>query len=223
MIFLQGGGACWSTFCLATESAHKGIPEGWNSRPGPGGQPSPVGIRLHVLYCDGGLHANDRDTATAMGRPDDHFPARPAQPLGSLDVAVRTFPSSSILLTGVSAGGFGTTYALPWFAASTRMCRSNWSNDSGLGLGRPGNPDFIRMLMRDWNMALFIPANWRKLCRCGRPYHRLSQMELAQDHKLRLSMMSYTRDTIIGITFIQPTGFRPATDTAYPACHARQS
>ena len=37
VIFLQGGGACWSTLCLATESAAQGIPKAGLLDPGAAG------------------------------------------------------------------------------------------------------------------------------------------------------------------------------------------
>ncbi|MCP5124031.1 MAG: vtpJ-therm [Pseudomonadales bacterium] len=224
VIFLQGGGACWSTFCLATESAHKGIPKAGILDPDLAGNPVAGWNTVYVPYCDGGLHASDRDSDSDGDGQNDRFQRGLHNLSASLDVAVRTFPSPKrILLTGVSAGGFGTTYALPLVRSLYPDVPIELVNDSGLGLGRPGNPDFIRMLMRDWNMAAFIPANCENCVGADGHTTDYHKWELAQDHKLRLSMMSYTRDTIIGITFIQPTGFRPATDTAYPACHARQS
>jgi len=77
VIFLQGGGACWSAFCLAVTAAPDGIPRtnllrreernplnGWDV--------------LYVPYCDGSLFAGDRD----VDEDGDGTPSRRARPLG---------------------------------------------------------------------------------------------------------------------------------------------
>ena len=105
VIFLQGGGACWSTLCSATQSAETGIPQVGILDPDREDNPVKSWNQVYLPYCDGGLHASDADNDyDGDGTPETR--QRGLHNLSaSLDVAVNAFPSPSrILLTGASAG-----------------------------------------------------------------------------------------------------------------------
>ena len=71
VIFLQGGGACWSTLCLATENAGKGIPKAGLLDPDLANNPVASWNTVYLPYCDGGLHGSDADSdSTGDGRND---------------------------------------------------------------------------------------------------------------------------------------------------------
>ena len=58
VIFLQGGGACWSTLCSATQSAETGIPQVGVLDPVREDNPVKGWNQVYLPYCDGGLHAS---------------------------------------------------------------------------------------------------------------------------------------------------------------------
>src|SRR5690606_25721557 len=61
MIFLQGGGACWSDFCLAVITAPAGIPTVDSlDRENPANPFADFDV-LYLPYCDGSLFSGDRD------------------------------------------------------------------------------------------------------------------------------------------------------------------
>ncbi|MFK7977216.1 MAG: pectin acetylesterase-family hydrolase, partial [Halioglobus sp.] len=147
VIFLQGGGGCWSTFCSAFENAPPGLPSAGILDPTLPGNPVASWNQVYLPYCDGGLHSSDKDNDyDGDGQVDT--PQRGLHNLSaSLDVAVNTFPSPRrILLTGVSAGAFGTTFALPLVRHLYPDVPIEIINDSGIGVGRPNDPDYLRLL-----------------------------------------------------------------------------
>jgi hypothetical protein len=114
VIFLQGGGACWSELCLSTETATPGIPIAGVLNPDQANNPMKDWNVAYFNYCDGGLHASDRDWGAVDG-PLNNRKQRGLHNLSAgLDVTARTFPQPRrIVLTGSSGGGFGTIFALP--------------------------------------------------------------------------------------------------------------
>ena len=60
LIFLQGGGACWSDFCLAVETALEGIPSGLEVLDdGLAYNPVRDMSLVYVPYCDASLFAGN--------------------------------------------------------------------------------------------------------------------------------------------------------------------
>lgn len=207
VIFLQGGGACWSDLCLAIESASEGIPSLGILDPALPDNPIAGWSTVYLPYCDGGLHVSDRDSDTDGDGQNDRFQRGLHNLSAALDVAVSTFPAPKrILLAGVSAGGFGTTYALPLVRYLYPDVPIEVINDSGLGLARPDEPDFIRKLMNDWNIAAFVPASCDNCIGDDGHTTDYHKWELAQDDNFRLSMLSYTQDSTIALTFVQVSG-----------------
>jgi hypothetical protein len=207
VIFLQGGGACWSTLCLATESAEKGIPKAGILDPDLAANPVADWNTVYVPYCDGGLHASDRDSDSDGDGSIDRFQRGLRNLSASLDVAVKTFPAPKrILLTGISAGGFGTTWALPLVRHLYPGVPIELINDSGVGIAQPGKPEFVRMLLVDWNMGAFLPPSCPTCIGADGHITDVHKWQLAEDDDLRLSMMSYTQDTVIGPAFTQVSG-----------------
>jgi hypothetical protein len=207
VIFLQGGGACWSTLCAATTSAGKGIPKAGILDPDEPGNPVASWNTVYVPYCDGGLHASDADNDyDGDGQPETL--QRGLHNLSaSLDVAVNTFPAPKrILLTGSSAGGFGTIYALPLVRALYPDVPIELINDSGVGVSRPDEPEFTELLQSDWNAEAFFPASCDNCI--GEDGHLTDyhKWQLEQDDNFRLSLMSYKQDAVIAVTFSQVGG-----------------
>ena len=64
MIFLEGGGACWSDLCAATSSASTGIPGVGPTDPNRTDNPVMGWSQVYLPYCDGSLHIGDADTDT---------------------------------------------------------------------------------------------------------------------------------------------------------------
>jgi hypothetical protein len=207
MIFLQGGGACWSDLCLATEQAAPGIPALGVLDPANSSNPVADWNTVYLPYCDGSLHAGDQDVDTDDDGVADRFHRGLHNLSASLDVAVNTFPAPRrILLTGSSAGGFGTTYALPLVRQLYPDVPIELINDSGLGLGRIDEPAFIEQLLTEWNATAFFPESCETCIGDDGHITDYHKYQLSEDVNFRLGMMSYTRDPVIAVTFVQVGG-----------------
>lgn len=207
VIFLQGGGACWSDLCLATEEAAPGIPPLGVLDPAREHNPLAGMSMAYLPYCDGSLHAGDQDVDSDDDGETDRFHRGLHNLSASLDVAVSTFPTPRrIVLTGVSAGAFGTTYALPLVRRLYPDVPIDLINDSGIGLGRIDEPEFITQLLTEWNATAFFPESCDTCIGDDGHTTDYHKYQLAEDDNLRLGMMSYTRDTTIAVTFVQVGG-----------------
>lgn len=114
VVYLEGGGACYESITCSTNPSN--ITEGGRA-PGSGGlwdredERNPVRDwhMVYVPYCTGDVFAGTAEDATVEGEPE------PQQFVGYtnmglfLDRIVPTFADAEqVLLTGVSAGGFGS-------------------------------------------------------------------------------------------------------------------
>ncbi len=204
VIFLQGGGACWPGLCLATENASKGIPKLGLLDPAYPRNPVAGWNTVYLPYCDGGLHISDRDSDSNGDGQPDRFQRGLHNLSAALDVARNTFPSPSrILLIGVSAGGFGTTYSLPLVRKLYPDVPIEVVNDSGLGIVRPDQPEFVEFLLDAWNARAFLPPSCPTCIGEDGHLTDVHKWELEQDPNVRLGMLSYTRDNLIAVTFTQ--------------------
>lgn len=219
VIFLQGGGARWSTFDAASQNVAAqlvpGIFETGILDQNREDNPVKDWNLVYLPYCDGGLHASDKDN----DYDDDGIVESPQRGLhnlsAALDVAVNTFPQPErILLTGNSAGGFGTTFALPLVSKLYPDTPIDVVNDSGVGIGKPGDPGYLMLLMSDWNQAAFIPESCPDcLAEDGDGHLTNYQIwQLDQNPQVRRGYMSYTQDSTIADFFLQIGG--PAFEEA---------
>ena len=204
VIYLQGGGGCWSEFCAATPSADPTIAELGLLDPEREDNPVKDWNLVYLPYCDGGLHVSDRDTDTDGDGAEDRFQRGLHNLSAALDVAVDTFPAPRrILLTGSSGGGFGTTFALPLVRYLYPDVKIEVINDSGVGVARPDQPEFLEMLVEDWNIGAFLPASCDDNCIAEdghlTDYH-IWQMD--QDQTIRRGMLSFNRDSTMADFFL---------------------
>lgn len=213
VIFLQGGGACWSTLCAATDFAGPGIPQTGILDPMRADNPVKDWNQVYLPYCDGGLHSSDANN----DYDNDGIVETPQRGLhnlsAALDVAVTNFPSPNrILLTGASGGGYGTTFALALVRHLYPDVPIEVVNDSGVGIGKPGQPEFLQMLQTDWNQTAFIPESCEDcLSEDGHLINYLN-WQLDQDPNTRRSILTSKQDFVIGTTFLQIGG--PAHEAA---------
>lgn len=203
VIFMEGGGACWSTLCSSSERAQS-LTQAGILDPNLADNPVRGWNQVYIPYCDGGLHASDADN----DYDNDGIAERPQRGLhnlsAALDVAVTTFPNPArILLTGQSGGGYGTTFALPLVRHLYPGVPIDVVNDSGVGIGQPGDPSFIRMLQDDWNQSAFIPESCPDCIGADGHLTNYLKWQMDQDQNLRRSMLSSKGDFVIASAFLQ--------------------
>jgi len=202
MIFLEGGGACTSAFCAATEAAsvdqfrlQLGILSARDET-----NPAAEYDVAYFPYCDGSVFSGDRDYDDDGDGMLDRYHRGVQNTSAGLDAVASAFPAPSlILLTGNSAGGYGTNYALPlvrklWPGVPIRML-----NDSGVGIAFPG---YTAAVSAEWNATAFIPASCETCVGADGHTTDYHKYQLAEDPSLTTAFMSTEQDSTIADTFI---------------------
>ncbi len=203
VIFLQGGGACWSEFCSATREAAPGIPEIGLLDQGRGNNPVADWNLAYFPYCDGGLFASDNDR-DEDGDGTNELTQRGLHNLSAgLDVTANTFPAPQrILLVGASAGGLGTTFALPVVRSLYPDIPIDVVNDSGIGVGRPDQPEFQELLLSDWNSQAFFPESCDQCIADDGHLTDYHSWQMNEDPNTRRGFLSYDQDTVFADIFL---------------------
>jgi hypothetical protein len=159
---------------------------------------------VFLPYCDGSFFAGDID----LDVDDDGIIDRRQRGLinlsAGLDIAKSTFSAPRrIVLAGTSAGGYGTTFALPL----VRQLYSDTSiyvvNDSGVGVFPP---ETIKKILSEWNALNFIPASCANCIDENGNLSNYHAWQLSEDEKMYLGMMSYSHDALLTDHFFPMNG-----------------
>lgn len=206
VIFLQGGGLCYSEQCIAISSAPPGIPMIDIARGDLEANPVKDWNVTYVPYCDGSLFGGDVDIDDdGDGKIDRHH--RGVHNLSAaLGVAQSNFPSPRrILLAGSSGGGYGT---LP----GAVLARLTWPgvplyvfNDAGVGLGRDQEPDFIWKIIDEFQAEGFVPESSASILDQGH-LTPLIGWQLQQDPLLKVAAYSADADYVISQIYLNVPG-----------------
>ena len=212
LIYLEGGGACWNeltcnTFKTAANFA-TGFDEGNFTSTANGQLKSSYFDRsdadnpfkdysmVYVPYCTGDIHAGN-NTVMYGGKPAKHVGF--ANMTAYLERLVPTFPSADrIILSGVSAGGFGA--ALNWDQTQKAFgnIRVDLIDDSGTPMP-PEIPISAEAEWRaNWNLAATLPSGCTE---CAEDLDALLGYfgKTYPDH--RAALISYTKDTVLPTFF----------------------
>lgn len=206
LIYLEGGGACWSELCAAKERASAGIvPVGWTDGTA---EENPFRDWDLVVgsYCDGSVFTGDSDLEVVE---DGRHRTRRHHGLKNLsatiDLARKHFPSPErIVLAGSSAGGYGTLVG----TAVVRLAYPNTplavANDAGLGFTNPALPGILEAASAEWRFLDLLPSDCEG-CREGR-FTMMIDWHLRHDRSLRIGGFSSFQDFVIGGAFLQMSG-----------------
>lgn len=202
VIYLQGGGACWSDLCQAFDSlGTPAVPDsGLLNRDLAGNAFADWNV-AYLPYCDGSLFAGDIDIDEDADDVADRFHRGLINLSAGLDVAHDRFPDAErIVLAGASAGGYGVHIA-------NMLVRTLWSEaeiivvaDCGVGLGKPGDFEFIPALLAEWNIARLLPDD---CVDCVTDHITgLPRWQLNKDQNMRFAAIAAYDDAIIGGVFL---------------------
>jgi hypothetical protein len=203
LIFQQGGGACWSDLCSAFESlGAPAVPNSGMLNQELSGNAFAGWNVVYLPYCDGSLFVGDIDIDDDQDGQTDRFHHGLINLSAGLDVAKQEFPEvTRIVLAGASAGSYGVH-------VSNMLVRALWPDaeliivaDAGLGIGRPGNFEFIPDLLEEWNVLHLVPES----CSTCITDHitGLPNWQLTRDPNMRFAAISAYDDAIIGGVFLQ--------------------
>ncbi|MFO0693983.1 MAG: hypothetical protein U0230_10545 [Polyangiales bacterium] len=222
LIFLQGGGACWSDFCLAITGAPTGIPAIGLLNPVDGNPTKDFDV-LYLPYCDGSLFAGDSETDENGDGNPDRIQHGLQNLSAALTVGYEHFPHPRrIVLAGSSGGGFGTIMATLLVRYVYPGVPIDVLNDAGLGVAHAGDPSFVQKLITEFGAEAFIPADCPDCIADGNITGLVDYM-LARDPDLRVAAISSWYDFVIGNLFLMesPTTFRDDVAAATSALHAK--
>lgn len=213
LIFLQGGGACWSDFCLAVTAAPAGIPRTDLLR---ATQENPLGgwDVLYVPYCDGSLFAGEADVDEDGDGVADRFHHGLANLSAALTMAALRFPAPRrIALAGSSGGGFGTILAAYLVRYVYPGVPIDVLNDAGIGVVRGDDPAFAARILDEIGARAFIPDDCEG-CIADGHVTELVRYLLDRDPQLRVAAISSWYDYVVSQVFLMstPEAFRAAVD-----------
>ncbi len=203
VLFLQGGGACWSDFCLAFDTAPKVIPTLDILRSDLPANPVRTWNLVYLPYCDGSLFTGDaRHDDDGDGAIDrDHRGLRNLSAAFSL--ARKRFPKPKrILLAGASGGGYGLVLGLPLARVLWPDAELLVMNDSGVGVAKQGDEAFLTQLLTEFGALGLVPKSCES-CLVSGHLTELIAWGLTQDPTVRMAAFSSTRDFVIANLFLQ--------------------
>lgn len=204
LIFLQGGGACWSDFCLAVTAAPAGIPRTDLLR---ATQDNPLGDWdvLYVPYCDGSLFAGEADVDEDGDGAADRFHRGLANLSAALTMAALRFPAPRrIVLAGSSGGGFGTILAAYLVRYVYPGVPIDVLNDAGIGVVRGDDPAFVARILDELGARAFIPDDCEGCLDDGH-VTELVRYLLDRDPQLRVAAISSWYDYVVSQVFLMST------------------
>lgn len=222
VIFMQGGGACWSGFCLAVIGAPEGVPVIDILHPRLPANPVRDWNAVYLPYCDGSFFAGDAahdDDLNGNGRREHRGLANLT---GGLEVARARFPSPRrILLAGSSGGAYGLLLAAPLVRSYFPDAELILMADSGIGLARDGDVGYIDTILEEFAVAGFLPSDCAG-CRVNGHITALVDWYLARDPNVRMGMYSAWYDSVLANLFLQvePARFADALERESRALHA---
>ncbi|MEZ4375229.1 MAG: pectin acetylesterase-family hydrolase [Polyangiaceae bacterium] len=203
LIYLQGGGACWSELCSANTKAGDRVPTlGWTD---PSTEQNPFyGYNMaHVAYCDGSVFSGDNEIDQGDGTIRYHHGL--ANLTAAMDVLKERYPEPKrIALVGSSAGGYGTIIGTAAVRMQWPTARLDVINDAGLGLTNPERPETLEKFKSEWKFDQFIPASC-ETCQEGQ-FSEMIAWALDRDPSLRVGAFSSYEDAVIGGVFLGMDG-----------------
>jgi len=196
MIYLEGGGACFSDSCDFTAFNIPFIPpgDGIFSRSN-SANPVKDWTMIYVPYCTGDIHAGDGEKQ--LGGQLRQF--RGYSNISTyLEQWVPSFPADRVLLTGISAGGFGAALnGMQVADAYGEQVELTIIDDSGPPLSNDVIPPCLQTLFREtWNLDATVLADCPN-CDPNDFATSLIEHVLANYPDIRFGLFSNTADQII--------------------------
>ena len=203
VIFLQGGGACWSEFCLAVTGAPAGIPRVDILNPELVENPVRDWNVVYLPYCDGSFFAGDVSIDDNINDKGIRHHRGLANLTAALEVSIKHFPAPRrIFLAGSSGGAYGLLLGTPLVRHYYPDVELMVMADSGIGLAREGDEPFLNTILDEFNLRRFLPANCPS-CTDSAHLTGLVTYALDRDKNVRLATFNSWHDSVLSETFLQ--------------------
>lgn len=199
MIYLEGGGACFNDSCDFTALSVPFVPppDGIFNRTN-SANPVRDWNMIYVPYCTGDIYGGDRDTVLAGATRHFHG----YRNIGRyLEAIVPAFPSvTQVLITGISAGGFGSGLNAGRIADAFGPSRQYaLIDDSGPPFGNDVIAPCLQQIFRDvWGLDNTILAECGSDCSSPTDFATGAIQHLLRTHPaMRVGVYSNTGDSVI--------------------------
>ena len=216
VFYLEGGGACFHGVSCAINdvlqsfgSTEFGV---WEAATGSAGifddtrkeNPFKDWNVVYVPYCTGDVHAGDRAHVDVPGGPSDQMFVGYRNIGLYLQRLVPTFKNAShVVVTGISAGGFGAAFNYDRMAQAFCNARVDLVDDSGPPMSDKFLAPCLQRRWRDlWNMDATLPADC-SACRGadgGGIVHYVDYLA-AKYPQSTLGLISANQDSVISLFF----------------------
>jgi hypothetical protein len=194
VFLLDGGGACWPGMNACTTSANYIM----DQDDGPGNPLNGWNL-VFVPYCDGSVHTGDNDADYDGDTVPDHFHRGLQTTTAAIAIMRDLFPNPpKILITGCSAGGYGTFMAYLLNRRFFPEASIYIFNDSGPGLWNPDN-GMKQLISYAWLYEQYLPAG---CSRCDLQLMYLYEWMLWRDPLVRIGLFSSYKDYTIGVDYL---------------------
>jgi hypothetical protein len=199
MIYLEGGGACFNELCDFTAYSIPFVPppDGIFDRQN-ALNPIADWNMIYVPYCTGDIWAGDTDTM--LGGRTRHFHGY-RNIAKYLELWVPTFPQvDTVLVTGISAGGFGSGINAPQIADAFGPSRQMvLIDDSGMPFSNKVLPPCLQEQMRSvWGLEKTILAHCGQDCPDPNDFASGLLNHLANAYPdMHAGLFSFTADAVV--------------------------
>ena len=221
LLYLEGGGACWSyETCWQNMMAKReaggaagfGILDFANPN-----DPFADWNVVYASYCDGSVFSGD-NVVDYNGRRTYHHGVQNLS--AAVSLMAQNFPHPDlVVVSGSSAGGYGTFTGY----GVTRIAYPDAPllvlNDSGPGLQNPADAQNVADRLANWQYARFLP---RDCSQCTVQTAYLASWALDRDPTLHVALFEYLQDSVIrAFLNLDPLGYEELLLNVSGDLHAR--
>ncbi len=215
VLYLEGGGACSSAFtCFTLQTASLGpfgsaqfadllpsrAPGSLLDRTLPG-SPFADATLVYIPYCTGDVHGGDRVATYENPNRTVHHVGH-SNILAYLARLAPTFPDPRrLVVTGSSAGGFGSLVNYPTFRERWPRSQGFVIDDSGPPLPTDGGPLVIQPGLTAWGLSELLPTVCDDAVACGRNLSLALKSLLGRYPDNRFGLVSWSADPVISAFF----------------------
>lgn len=199
ILHMQGGGACWpgmDFFCSTTASTGSN----GNIMSKSSLNPCHDWNVVFIPYCDGSVHSGDNNADYNEDGTVDHYHWGIRHVSAAVTLMKELFPNTEkILVTGSSAGGYGTHLAYAVVKSQFPDQEIMIFNDAGPGLFNPKRQDEFEKIKETWGIEQFFPSYCEL---CDEQFFYIYDYYLARVPDLRIGLYSSYGDLTIGGVFL---------------------
>ncbi len=218
---MAGGGACWpgQDACTKDVNPHRNLSTGLASK----SAENPVGDWnfIFIPYCDGSVHIGDNNADYDGDGNTDHWHWGLKTTSAAVTLMKTVFPNpDKILVTGCSAGGYGTIIAIAVIRMQFPDAKIYVFNESGPGLLNPDDLATRDLILETWNLVPYLPQECR-LCKSQLIW--FYDWMLHRDSNLKIGLFSSYQDEVIGESYLgmSPEKFESLLVTTSESIHLR--